>query len=92
MRCFQGMAILTLSAEAPQSVDSMAISPQGALPSLGLYMTALGLSDIWPCVPTFRANQFDDTDVSEKAQKELYYNWYYFAVNGGGFFSSTVMA
>uniref|UniRef100_A0ACD5TFP5 Uncharacterized protein n=1 Tax=Avena sativa TaxID=4498 RepID=A0ACD5TFP5_AVESA len=86
-----GMALLTLSAEAPESIGLMAISPQEALSSLGMYMAALGLGGIWPCVPTFGADQFDDTDVTEKAQKEHYYNWYYFAVNGGFFFASTVM-
>lgn len=86
-----GMVLLTLSAEAPETISSVAISPQVALSSLGLYMTALGLGGIWPCVPTFGADQFDDTDAAEKAQKELYYNWYYFAVNGGFFFASTIM-
>jgi peptide/histidine transporter 3/4 len=88
---FQGMVLLTLSAEAPESIDSVPISPQDALSTLGLYMAALGLGGIWPCVPTFGADQFDNTDAAEKAQKELYYNWYYFAVNGGFFFASTVM-
>ncbi|KAK1697877.1 hypothetical protein QYE76_014574 [Lolium multiflorum] len=86
-----GMALLTLSAEAPEGISSVAISPQDALSSVGLYMAALGLGGIWPCVPTFGADQFDDTDAAEKAQKELYYNWYYFAVNGGFFFASTIM-
>ncbi|CAM0954840.1 unnamed protein product [Alopecurus aequalis] len=86
-----GMALMTLSAEAPESISSAAISPQDALCTLGLYMAALGLGGIWPCVPTFGADQFDDTDVAEKAQKELYYSWYYFAVNGGFFFASTIM-
>ena len=54
-------------------------------------MAALGLGGIWPCVPTFGADQFDDTDVAEKAEKGLYYNWYYVAVNGGFFFASTIM-
>uniref|UniRef100_A0A0E0M4Z1 Uncharacterized protein n=1 Tax=Oryza punctata TaxID=4537 RepID=A0A0E0M4Z1_ORYPU len=87
-----GMVLLTLSAVVPPSMHrSMVISPQEALSSLGLYMTALGLGGIWPCVPTFGADQFDDTDISEKAQKELFYNWYYFAVNGGFFVASTVI-
>ncbi|EEC66460.1 hypothetical protein OsI_32532 [Oryza sativa Indica Group] len=87
-----GMVLLTLSAVVPPNMHrSMATFPREALSSLGLYMTALGLGGIWPCVPTFGADQFDDTDVSEKAQKELFYNWYYFAVNGGFFVASTVI-
>ncbi|XP_015697359.1 protein NRT1/ PTR FAMILY 8.3-like [Oryza brachyantha] len=87
-----GMVSLTLSAVIPPNIHaSMVISPQEALSSLGLYMTALGLGGIWPCVPTFGADQFDDSDSSEKAQKELFYNWYYFAVNGGFFVASTAI-
>ncbi|KAF0929688.1 hypothetical protein E2562_023036 [Oryza meyeriana var. granulata] len=87
-----GMVLLTLSAVVPPNMHTpLTISPQEALSSLGLYMTALGLGGIWPCVPTFGADQFDETDSSEKAQKELFYNWYYFAVNGGFFVASTAI-
>ncbi|CAN6288576.1 unnamed protein product [Urochloa humidicola] len=86
-----GMLLLTLSAIVPASIHTVVISLQHVLPFLGLFLTALGLGGIWPCVPTFGADQFDDTDSAEKAQKEIYYNWYYFAVNGGFFFASTVL-
>jgi len=65
--------------------------PLELLPSLGLFLTALGLGGMWPCVPTFGAGQFNDTDATEKVQKELYYNWYFFAVNGGFFIASTLL-
>ncbi|KAL6906259.1 hypothetical protein ACP4OV_003860 [Aristida adscensionis] len=86
-----GMVLLTLSTVVPLSIDTMLVPLWEALPSLGLFLTALGLGGIWPCVPTFGADQFDDTDEAEKMQKELYYNWYYFAVNGGFFVASTVL-
>ncbi|CAN6299928.1 unnamed protein product [Urochloa humidicola] len=86
-----GMVLLTLSAVVPASMHPRMTSPQEFLPSLGLFMTALGLGGMWPCVPTFGADQFDDTDGAEKAQKELYYNWYYVAVNGGFFLASTLL-
>ncbi|TVU31425.1 hypothetical protein EJB05_23109, partial [Eragrostis curvula] len=86
-----GMVLLTLSAMLPASIHTRAISPHDALPSLGLFFTALGLGGIWPCVPTFGADQFDDTDGAEKVQKEQYYNWYFFVVNGGFFFASTLL-
>ncbi|KAJ1295837.1 hypothetical protein BS78_01G253700 [Paspalum vaginatum] len=86
-----GMVLLTLAAVLPASTRKLEISPHDALSSLGLFLTVLGLGGIWPCVPTFGADQFDDTDETEKAQKELYYNWYYFAVNGGFFFASTLL-
>jgi len=84
------MILLTLSAIVPASIDSLLISLQDALPSLGLFLTALGLGGIWPCVPTFGADQFDEADGAEKEQKQIYYNWYYFAVNGGFFIASTI--
>ncbi|XP_062201149.1 protein NRT1/ PTR FAMILY 8.3-like [Phragmites australis] len=86
-----GMVLLTLSAVVPVSIHTMLIPLQEALPSCGLFLTALGLGGIWPCVPTFGADQFDDTDRAEKVQKEVYFNWYYIAVNGGFFLASTVL-
>ncbi|KAF8727654.1 hypothetical protein HU200_018885 [Digitaria exilis] len=87
-----GMILLTLSAIVPASFHTVLVaSPQDSLLFLGLFLTALGLGGIWPCVPTFGADQFDDTDAAEKAEKEIYYNWYYFAVNGGFFFASTIL-
>ncbi|KAL6641091.1 hypothetical protein ACP70R_019272 [Stipagrostis hirtigluma subsp. patula] len=85
-----GMVLLTLSAVEARNV-TLVISPWGAMSSIGLYLTALGLGGLWPCVPTFGADQFDDTDAEEKEKKQLYYNWYYFAVNGGSFMASTVL-
>ncbi|OEL14231.1 Protein NRT1/ PTR FAMILY 8.3 [Dichanthelium oligosanthes] len=86
-----GMVLLTLSAVIPASMHTRVISPQEFLSSLGLFLTALGLGGMWPCVPTFGADQFDDTDRAEKVQKELYYNWYYFTVNGSFFLASTLL-
>ncbi|TVT97661.1 hypothetical protein EJB05_57082, partial [Eragrostis curvula] len=86
-----GMVLLTLSAVVPANNNTLVVSPKDTLTSLGLFLTALGLGGIWPCVPPFGADQFDETDGAEKTQKELYYNWYYFAVNGGFFLASTVL-
>lgn len=85
------MLLLTLSAIISTSTHAMATSPHEVLPSLGLFLTALGLGGIWPCVPTFGADQFDGTDSAEKSAKELYYNWYFFSVNGGFFLASTLL-
>jgi peptide/histidine transporter 3/4 len=85
------MVLLTLSAILSTNLHTTVRAPHEVLPSLGLFLTALGLGGIWPCVPTFGADQFDDTDVSERAQKELYYNWYFLSVNGGFFLASTLI-
>ncbi|WVZ57908.1 hypothetical protein U9M48_008242 [Paspalum notatum var. saurae] len=86
-----GMILLALSAIVPARIDSVVISLHDTLPSLGLFLTALGFGGIFPCIPTFGADQFDETDGVEKEQKQLYYNWYYFAVNSGSFIASTVL-
>jgi hypothetical protein len=55
----QGVLLLTLSASIPASIHVMATATsnsQEALSSLGLFLTALGLGGIWPCVPTFGAD------------------------------------
>ncbi|KAL6888812.1 hypothetical protein ACP4OV_009838 [Aristida adscensionis] len=87
-----GMVLLTLSATIQAQNVALVIMPtQDVLSSFGLYLSALGLGGLWPCIPTFGADQFDDTDATEKAKKHLYYNWYYFAVNGGFLIASTVL-
>ena len=61
----------------------MAISPQGALSVF---------SRLWVWVASGLVFPHSEPTSSMIAEnKELYYNWYYFAVNGGGFFSSTIM-
>lgn len=81
--------LLTLSSIVPANIQIVENSLQDALAFLGLFLTALGLGGICPCVPTFGADQFNDSDEEEKEQKEIYYNWYYVSVNGGFLFAST---
>lgn len=38
----------------------------------GLYLIALGTGGIKPCVSSFGADQFDDSDETEKKQKESF--------------------
>jgi peptide/histidine transporter 3/4 len=73
------------------NIHTVVSSPQDALAFQGLFLTALGLGGIWPCVPIFGADQFNDTDGAEKEPKEIYYNWYYVSVNGSFLFASTVL-
>ncbi|CAD6341342.1 unnamed protein product [Miscanthus lutarioriparius] len=96
---FLGMAALTLSAsvpsfQPPQCVGS--ICPQPTLPHyllyfVGLYMIALGAGGIKPCVSSFGADQFDDTDPVEKTKKGAFFNWFYFCINIGSLISGTVL-
>ncbi|KAH9611374.1 hypothetical protein KSS87_021305 [Heliosperma pusillum] len=94
-----GMATLTLSAsvtafmpaECVGSVCPSATPAQYGVFFLGLYLIALGTGGIKPCVSSFGADQFDDTDPNERVKKGSFFNWFYFSINIGAFVSSTVI-
>ncbi|KAI0498947.1 hypothetical protein KFK09_019845 [Dendrobium nobile] len=96
---FIGMATLTLSASVPQfkppaCVDSEcpeATAIQYAVFFLGLYLIALGTGGIKPCVSSFGADQFDDSDSRERVRKGSFFNWFYFSINIGALISSSFL-
>ncbi|ONK80510.1 uncharacterized protein A4U43_C01F18600 [Asparagus officinalis] len=49
-----------------------------------LAMIAIGIGGIKPCVSTFGADQFDETDASEAENKHSFFNWFYLSINVGG--------
>ncbi|CAI9774703.1 unnamed protein product [Fraxinus pennsylvanica] len=94
---FIGMCTLTMSAsipafKPPECVDSICPSAtpyQYAVLFVGLYLIALGTGGIKPCVSSFGADQFDDTDPEERVKKGSFFNWFYFSVNIGALISSS---
>ncbi|KAL6953963.1 hypothetical protein U1Q18_042479 [Sarracenia purpurea var. burkii] len=58
---------------------------------MGLYLIALGTGGIKPCVSSFGADQFDDSDEVEKKHKSSFFNWFYFSINIGALVASTVL-
>ncbi|KAJ4710212.1 protein NRT1/ PTR FAMILY 8.3-like [Melia azedarach] len=96
---FIGMCILTLSATIPAlkpvecegSVCPSATTAQYAVFFFGLYLVALGAGGIKPCVSSFGADQFDDTDPRERAKKGSFFNWFYFCINVGALISSSFL-
>ncbi|KAI3982677.1 hypothetical protein MKX01_031551 [Papaver californicum] len=96
---FIGMAMLTISAAVPAfkpppcvgTVCSPASSEQYAIFFFGLYLIALGTGGIKPCVSSFGADQFDDTDPSERVKKGSFFNWFYFSINIGALISSSFL-
>ncbi|XP_026662983.1 protein NRT1/ PTR FAMILY 8.3 isoform X2 [Phoenix dactylifera] len=96
---FLGMGTLTLSASVPgfkppSCVGSFcpeASAVQYAVFFLGLYLIALGTGGIKPCVSSFGADQFDDTDSKERVKKASFFNWFYFSINIGALVSSTFL-
>ncbi|XP_078161494.1 protein NRT1/ PTR FAMILY 8.3-like isoform X1 [Carex rostrata] len=96
---FVGMGTLTLSASVPILKPPPCdgdICPEASLTQygvffLGLYLIALGTGGIKPCVSSFGADQFDDTDPAERVQKGSFFNWFYFSINIGALISSTLL-
>jgi peptide/histidine transporter 3/4 len=93
------MSVLTLSATVPAFIPP---SCEGSLcpPAdpyqytvffLGLYLIALGTGGIKPCVSSFGADQFDETDPAERVQKGSFFNWFYFSINIGALISSSFL-
>ncbi|XP_037495046.1 protein NRT1/ PTR FAMILY 8.1 isoform X2 [Jatropha curcas] len=93
-----GMTLLTLSASVkglkPSCNHSNVCHPTGTETSvffLGLYLIALGTGGIKPCVSSFGADQFDDSDETEKKQKSSFFNWFYFSINIGALIASSIL-
>ena len=100
--CFdfvKGMATLTLSASFPGLKPAECIgflcppatTTQSSVFFVGLYLISLGTGGIKPCVSSFGADQFDDTDPHERPSKTSFFNWFYFSINIGAFVSSTLL-
>ena len=64
---------------------------QSAVFFVALYMVALGTGGIKPCVSSYGADQFDDTDEAEKKHKGSFFNWFYFSINIGALIASSVL-
>ncbi|KAG5236747.1 Peptide transporter PTR2-B family protein [Salix suchowensis] len=96
---FIGMCTLTLSASIPalkpaECVGSLcppATPSQYAVFFFGLYLIALGTGGIKPCVSSFGADQFDDSDPKERVKKGSFFNWFYFSINIGALISSSFL-
>ncbi|CAH9094970.1 unnamed protein product [Cuscuta europaea] len=94
---FIGMCTLAMSASVPafKPVECMGSSCPTTTPAqyavffMGLYLIALGTGGIKPCVSSFGADQFDDTDSRERIKKGSFFNWFYFSINIGALISSS---
>ncbi|KAG5550431.1 hypothetical protein RHGRI_015403 [Rhododendron griersonianum] len=93
-----GMTLLTLSASLhglkPECDSQNVCHPTGfqaGIFYMGLYLIALGTGGIKPCVSPFGADQFDDSDETEKKSKSSFFNWFYLSINIGALVASTVL-
>lgn len=92
-----GMTLLTLTASVGGLKPSCnrdgchPTSSQTAVTFVALYLIALGTGGIKPCVSSFGADQFDETDETEKKKKSSFFNWFYFSINIGALIASSVL-
>ncbi|KAF3944033.1 hypothetical protein CMV_029460 [Castanea mollissima] len=93
-----GMTLLTLSASVTGlkptcsgKEDCHATVTQSAVCFLALYLIALGTGGIKPCVSSYGADQFDDSDEDEKKHKSSFFNWFYFSINVGALIASSLL-
>ncbi|KAF5200834.1 NRT1/ PTR FAMILY 8.3 [Thalictrum thalictroides] len=90
------MGTLTLSASVPSfrppacegSICKQPTLAQRAILFTGLYVIALGTGGIKPCVSSFGADQFDDSNPVERMKRGSFFNWFYFSINIGSLISS----
>ncbi|GMN23862.1 hypothetical protein TIFTF001_000298 [Ficus carica] len=93
-----GMTFLTLTASVPglkptcrPNEGCHATDAQKAAFFFALYTIALGTGGIKPCVSSYGADQFDDTDEGEKKKKSSFFNWFYLSINVGALIASSVL-
>ncbi|XP_024375102.1 protein NRT1/ PTR FAMILY 8.1 isoform X3 [Physcomitrium patens] len=96
-----GMIFLTVSASLPSlrpqqcaTQDLLCPQPssaQAAFLFFSLYIVDLGAGAFQCVVTPLGADQFDDEDPEEKAQKTSFFNWYYQSMNMGGLLAGTFL-
>ncbi|KAL2509883.1 Protein NRT1/PTR FAMILY 8.1 [Forsythia ovata] len=93
-----GMTLLTLSASVhglkPEECSKDSCHPTGSQIAVffaSLYLIALGTGGIKPCVSSFGADQFDETDEIERKKKSSFFNWFYLSINIGALIASSVL-
>ncbi|KAL7595480.1 hypothetical protein Lser_V15G29685 [Lactuca serriola] len=95
-----GMCLLTLSVSLPglkppscdSGTDCKKVSTLQLAVFFGaLYTLAVGTGGTKPNISTIGADQFDDFDPKEKAQKLSFFNWWMFSIFFGTLFANTVL-
>ncbi|KAL2463553.1 Protein NRT1/PTR FAMILY 5.2 [Forsythia ovata] len=99
---FMGMCLLTLAVSVPglkpppcndiNDTDCpKATTLELAVFYTALYILAIGTGGTKPNISTIGADQFDDFDPKEKAQKLSFFNWWMFSIFFGILFGNTVL-
>ncbi|GER28085.1 major facilitator superfamily protein, partial [Striga asiatica] len=87
------MTLLTLSASIPGLKPSSQgpTTTQSATCFVSVYLIAVGTGGIKPCVSSFGADQFDDTEEVAKRHKASFFNWFYLCINVGALVAASVL-
>ncbi|PIN22408.1 H+/oligopeptide symporter [Handroanthus impetiginosus] len=94
-----GMVMLTLSGSVgslrPPHCTRRPCIPASTAQTGFLYcslaLIAVGTGGIKPCVSSFGADQFDESDQTEAVKKYAFFNWFFFAINMGALFGITLL-
>lgn len=98
-----GLLMLTLQAHfpalTPPPCDSKQLSQnceeptfgQAAMLYTGLYIVAVGAGAVKASLPAHGADQFDDTDPTEKKLVSHFFNWYFFSLCLGSLVAVTLI-
>ncbi|XP_022144832.1 protein NRT1/ PTR FAMILY 5.2-like [Momordica charantia] len=100
--CLTGMGLVTLAVSAPSLKPPPCLEvnkercKQASTLQLGvffgaLYTLALGTGGTKPNISTIGADQFDEFEPREKAQKLSFFNWWMFSIFFGTLFATTVL-
>lgn len=76
---------------AGPSTCEQADSGQMAILYVSLMLTAVGSGGIRPCVVSFGADQFDETDPRQKTTTWKFFNWYYFCMGASILVANTAI-
>ena len=97
---FAGLVALALSTVIPGLAPSalrggdptQPVTPAQRLALyIPLYIVALGTGGIKPNVSAFGADQFDESDPADAADKKSFFNWFYLFVNVGSLLAVTTV-
>lgn len=98
--CVQGMVLLTLTVALPslkpppcptQTDCKNASKSSVGLFFLALYVIAIAIGGIKPCISSLGADQFDEEDEKERPMKRSFFNYWWIAVTGGAFIALTFL-
>ncbi|KAK9918205.1 hypothetical protein WJX75_002247 [Coccomyxa subellipsoidea] len=86
-----GLVGVTLSAGVPALHDGQHGINQSSFFIGMLYIVALGTGGIKPCVSSFGADQFDESDRAQAKEKSSFFNWFYWMINIGALIASLLV-